>query len=86
LLAVTNTAPATQDETPEAPKRLRQSRSFYFRPDHVAAIEDACLDLPAILREPMSPSKVMEKFLDECFAGWLERTKAPAKRRSSKKE
>jgi hypothetical protein len=69
---------AAEAETVEQPKRLRMTRSFYLRPDQAKAIEDACLDLPAILREPMSPSKVMERFIDDCFADWLSRVKAPA--------
>lgn len=86
LTRVNHVAAADAPEI-EGPKRLRQSRSFYFRPDHVQAIEEACLDLPAILREPMSPSKVMERFLDDCFKGWLARMKKqPPKRRSRKEE
>lgn len=75
LTRVTSTATAIEEGTTERPKRLRMTRSFYLRPDQVKAIDDACLDLPAVLREQMSPSKVMERFHDDCFADWLQRTK-----------
>jgi hypothetical protein len=42
-----------------------------LRPDQIKALDDACLDLPAVLREKMSPSKVLERLLDDCFAGWM---------------
>ena len=60
------------------PKQLRLSRSVYLRPDQVKALDDACLDLPAVLREKLSPSKVLERFIDDCFPGWLARVKAPS--------
>jgi len=63
---------AASADVPDEPKQLRLSRSVYLRPDQVRALDDACLDLPRILREKMSPSKVLERFIDDCFPGWLE--------------
>jgi hypothetical protein len=60
-------APSTADDM----RALRLSRTFYLRPDQVKALNDACLDLPGVLREKLSPSKVLEKFIDDCFADWL---------------
>lgn len=56
---------------PEEPKQLRLSRSIYLRPEQIRALDDACLDLPRVLREKLSPSKVLEKFIDERFEEWL---------------
>ena len=56
---------------PDGTKQLRLSRSVYLRPDQIKALDDACLDLPRVLREKLSPSKVLERFLDDCFGGWL---------------
>ena len=60
------TAPAVRPARP-----LRKSRTVYLRPDQVRLIDDACLDLPAALREKVSPSRVLELLMDDCFAGWL---------------
>jgi hypothetical protein len=56
---------------PEEAKPLRISRSVYLRPDQIKALDDACLDLAPILREKLSPSKVLERFIDRHFAGFL---------------
>lgn len=56
----------------EEPKTLRQSRSMYLRPDQVHAINEASLDLPHVLREKLSPSRILEMFIDDRFAQWLE--------------
>jgi hypothetical protein len=57
--------------SPDETKQLRLSRSVYLRPDQIKALDEACLDLPRVLREKLSPSKVLEKFLDDCFEGWI---------------
>lgn len=88
LARVTNTAAAAVEEEAERPKRLRVSRTFYLRPDQVKAIEDACLDLPAVLREQMSPSKVVERYLDwgyERFLAEMKGETAAASERRKKK-
>jgi len=63
--------PSMAAEQVEQPKQLRLSRSVYLRPDQVKALDDACLDLPAVLREKLSPSKVLERFIDDCWVTWL---------------
>ena len=91
LSPVANTSSAVAEQGPaEIPKaRLRMSRSYYLRPDQVKAIDDACLDLPAVLREQMSPSKVVERFMDWGFDRFLAEVKDPgpkaAPRRATKK-
>lgn len=72
--SVNATAPVTDDS--QKPQ-LRLSRSVYLRPEQFKALDDACLDLPRVLREKLSPSKVMEKFLDDCFGEWLEAKLSP---------
>jgi hypothetical protein len=62
--------PAQERPASEA-AALRVARSVYLRPDQITALDEACLDLPAVLREKMSPSKVLERFMDDCFAGWM---------------
>lgn len=73
---------ATMEAAPE-PKALRISRSYYLRPDQVKKIDDACLDLPPVIREKMSPSKVVERFMDDRFDDWVAWLKAgmPAPKR-----
>jgi hypothetical protein len=66
-LAHVNTAAPDSSE----PKQLRLSRSVYLRPDQIKALDDACLDLPRVLREKLSPSKVLERFIDDCFGEWI---------------
>jgi hypothetical protein len=61
----------TSPPQPEEPKLLRVSRTIYLRPDQAQALDDACLDLPGVLREKLSPSKLIEKFMDDCFATWI---------------
>lgn len=86
VTSASSVATASSDVDEQPKKLLRMTRSFYLRPDQVKAIDDACLDLPAVLREQMSPSKVMERFMDDCFAGWLARAMgAPAPPRRKKK-
>jgi transcriptional regulator of acetoin/glycerol metabolism len=53
------------------PRPLKLARSFHLRADLIRALEDACLDLPAVLRERLSPSQVLERFMDDGFAAWL---------------
>jgi len=65
---VSSQAPAAVGESP---KTLRVARSVYLRPEQVKALDDACLDLPRVLREKLSPSKVLEKFMDERFEEWI---------------
>lgn len=65
-------------QRPGPPRPVRVSRSFYLRPDQARAIDDACLDLPAVLRERLSPSQVLERFMDDGFAEWVARTRARA--------
>lgn len=67
-----STAEATEP-VEEAGRVPRASRSLYLRPEQFKALDDASIDLPAVLREKLSPSKVMEMFMDECFTGWLTR-------------
>ncbi len=55
----------------EEPKALRAARTVYFRPDHLRLLDDACLDLPAVLRERVSFSRVLEMLLDERGVDWL---------------
>ena len=62
---------AADDQGRGEPKQLRLSRSVYLRPDQIRALDDACLDLPGVLREKLSPSKVLERFIDDCFGSWL---------------
>jgi hypothetical protein len=56
---------------PDEPKALRVSRTVYFRPDHARLLDDACLDLPAVLRERVSLSKIIEMVIDERGIDWL---------------
>lgn len=58
------------------PRPLKVARSFHLRADLVRALDDACLDLPAILRQRVSPSQVLERFMDDGFSDWLARTLA----------
>lgn len=73
-------------EPPVIQKKLRQAKTIYLRPDQFRAVDDACFDLAAALREKFSPSKVFEQFFDDCWKGWLKEKLAPAKRRAGKKE
>ena len=66
-----SSALTTPPQPAEEPKLLRVSRTIYLRPDQAQALDDACLDLPGVLREKLSPSKLIEKFMDDCFAGWI---------------
>jgi hypothetical protein len=54
--------------------RIRQSCTVYLRPEQLKALTEASFDLAPILRERLSPSKVLERYIDDGFAGWL-RTK-----------
>jgi hypothetical protein len=68
-------APAPQAARREAPRR---SRSFYLRPALLRALDEACLDLTPVLRERLSPSKVLERFLEDRFAEWARTVEAQA--------
>lgn len=59
---------------PARPSRrsLRVVRGFSLRPDQLKALEDARFDLPAVLRVRFSPSSVLERFIDDAFAAWLQ--------------
>jgi hypothetical protein len=63
---------------------LRRAKSIYLRPEQWRWLDDACLDLPAVLREPMSPSKVLERIVDAVGRRWVADTlkgRRPAKGR-----
>lgn len=83
-LVMPNQATATI-EPPPAPQRLRPARTIYLRREQFQALDDACFDLAAALRERFSLSKVMERFIDERFADWLAETKKAPTKRSARK-
>lgn len=53
---------------------LRASKSVFLRPEQIKALEDATYDLAFRFRESFSPSRVLERFIDERFAEWLHET------------
>lgn len=83
-------AMAIEDEQDVARRSpLRIARNIYLRPEQVKALEEACFDLAPILREKLSPSKVVERFMDDGFADWLARAKGgkpPKRARNGKRD
>ena len=76
-------------EAPKGKAVPKLARTFYLRPEQVRMIEEALFELYPVLRDrDLSPSKVVERFVDDCFEPWLKATvtrpKPPAKRRGGK--
>lgn len=78
---VSTAIPASEDAKP-----LRVSRSIYLRPDQIKALDDACLDLAPVLREKLSPSKVLERYLDSGFAEWVGALQRPAPEKKARRK
>ena len=64
---------AAESPTGASITKLRQPRSIYLRPEQWRELDGACFDLAAKRRERQSPSRLLEGFIDECFADWLRR-------------
>jgi len=78
-------AVATVAEAEHQKKLLRQGRTLYLRPEQYREVDDACFDLAALFREKQSPSKVVERFMDDCFSAWVSGLKASAKPNGKKR-
>lgn len=78
-----STATPTETVTaePDVKAALKKPKSFYLRPEQIEQVEDSVIDLGFALRiKKLSPSQVLELFIDECFSPWLREKSKPAKK------